>query len=108
MVRIANPAPEGAQYTSLRRAKRHIEQGSGRWVGEFVLEITRTEAQGVDVEMAARHRYRKQVEEFDRENPVDKDISRTRYSKVNWSGSRYRNKPHWQQPTIVLPGVARS
>lgn len=109
-VRIINPAPEGAGYTSLRRAVEFVELNRAEWVGVGRVEIRmlHTVEQLVTNELAARHRLLAQIAEYRVEHPVEQYIEGTRYGQVSWSGSKHSNRPHWQTPVPIAPGMARS
>ena len=109
-VRIINPAPESAGYTSPRRAERFVAEKQAVWegFGRSAIRMLHPGAQMVTHELAARHRYMRQVGEYQQEHPVDVNIEETRYGQVSWSGSKHVNRPHWQTPVPIAPGRARS
>jgi uncharacterized NAD(P)/FAD-binding protein YdhS len=108
IVFILNPAPESAAFTTHRRAERHVELKSARWISDNQIEFIRTTTQQIDVEMAAQMRYRRMVKDHMEEVPVDRAIVKTRYGVTSWSGSKHVNVPHWKTPVPIKPGQARS
>lgn len=104
VVRILNPAPEGADHTSLHNAERFVEKGHAEFIDKTTIRFYRAgERERLQQEEALAYRRRAEI-------AVDEEIEKTRYGATSWRGHSQRGIPWFERLKImpVQPGLVRS
>ena len=95
-IQILNPGPDGSTYTNLRRALRHIDNGTAVWAGAGAIRFIERGRN-----FLARER---QI----RRSKLPPEIVDLFYECIDWRGTRKhtddRRRGRWHLP----PGVAKS